>query len=102
MRTKTQLKARARHRNATRAKSPRSHTAKPRITATPAPAQGKQAQLIELLHRPEGTTVAQAADALGWQTHSVRGVISGVLKKKLGLTVTVDKPNGTVSRYRLA
>jgi hypothetical protein len=102
MTTKTQPKDRARHRKATWANAPRSHTNTQRNMAPKAPAQGKQAQLIELLRRPEGATVAQAADALGWQAHSVRGVISGVLKKKLGLTVTVDKSGGTVSRYRLA
>jgi hypothetical protein len=102
MTTKTQFKSRARQRKATRANPPNSHTSTRRNKTAEAPPQGKQAQLIALLRRPAGATVAQAADALGWQTHSVRGVISGILKKKLGLTVTVDKSGGTVSRYRLA
>jgi Protein of unknown function (DUF3489) len=47
----------------------------------------KQALMIELLQRPEGATVEQIATVTGWQHHTVRGAISGALKKKLGLTV---------------
>jgi Protein of unknown function (DUF3489) len=57
-------------------------------TAKPAPRAGtKQALLIELLKRPEGATVEQIAAATGWQHHTIRGAISGALKKKLGLTI---------------
>ena len=35
----------------------------------------------------EGGTVEQIAEATGWQHHTIRGAISGALKKKLGLTV---------------
>ncbi len=48
----------------------------------------KQALLIDLLKRKNGATIAEAVDALGWQPHSVRGAISGTLKKKLGHNVT--------------
>jgi Protein of unknown function (DUF3489) len=47
----------------------------------------KQARMIEMLRRPEGATVEQIAAATGWQHHTIRGAISGALKKKLGLTV---------------
>ena len=40
----------------------------------------KQAQVIRLLQRPEGATVAEVIDATGWQPHTVRGVLSGTLK----------------------
>jgi hypothetical protein len=54
----------------------------------PTPRAGtKQAQMIEMLKRPEGATVEQIAAATGWQHHTIRGAISGALKKKLGLTV---------------
>jgi predicted ArsR family transcriptional regulator len=73
----------------------------------PAPAkpaakhQTKQVQLLALLRRSQGVTIDQAAKALAWQPHSVRGVISGVLKKRLGLTVTSAKSEaGRV--YRIA
>lgn len=51
----------------------------------------KQAQLIAMLQRPEGASIAEIAEATGWQHHSIRGAISGSLKKKLGLTVTSEK-----------
>ncbi len=62
----------------------------------------KQALLVELLRRKEGATIAQAVKATGWQPHSVRGAISGTLKKKLGLAVTSDKVEGRGRVYRIA
>ena len=38
-----------------------------------------------MLGSKDGMTVPEASEATGWLTHSVRGVMSGVLKKKLGL-----------------
>jgi hypothetical protein len=43
--------------------------------------------MIEMLKRPEGATVEQIAAATGWQHHTIRGAISGALKKKLGFTI---------------
>jgi Protein of unknown function (DUF3489) len=58
----------------------------------PTPRTGtKQAQMIEMLKRPEGATVEQIAAATGWQHHTIRGAISGALKKKLGLTVEATR-----------
>ena len=54
----------------------------------------KQDQLLALLRRAEGVTIDQAAKALAWQPDSVRGIISGVLKKRLGLTITSEKGDG--------
>jgi hypothetical protein len=51
----------------------------------------KQARMIELLQRSEGATVEQIAAATGWQHHTIRGAISGALKKKLGLTVEATR-----------
>jgi Protein of unknown function (DUF3489) len=50
--------------------------------------------MIELLKRPEGATVEQIAAATGWQHHTIRGAISGALKKKLGLTVEATREVG--------
>jgi hypothetical protein len=60
----------------------------------------KQALLINLLKRPKGATVTEMAAKTGWQAHSVRGSISGTLKKKLGLAVTsaVVEARGRVYR----
>ena len=51
----------------------------------------KQAQMIELLKRPVRATVEQIAAAPGWQHHTIRGAISGALKKKLGLTLEATR-----------
>jgi hypothetical protein len=48
----------------------------------------KLSQLEGMLRRKEGATIAQIATTLDWQPHSVRGAISGSLKKKRGLTIT--------------
>ena len=81
-------------------------------TPKPTPRAGtKQALMIELLKRPEGATVEQIAEATGWQHHTIRGAISGALKKKLGLTVEATRtrevgPNkigakGSTTTYRI-
>jgi hypothetical protein len=51
----------------------------------------KQAMLIEMLQSPDGATIAEIVSATGWLAHTARGVISGVLKKKLGLAITTTK-----------
>jgi hypothetical protein len=51
----------------------------------------KQALLIDLLKRREGATIAEIAEATGWKTHTIRGAMSGSLKKRLGLTITSEK-----------
>jgi len=51
----------------------------------------KQDALIAMLRRPQGVTVDEVASAMGWQCHTVRGVLSGTLKKKLGLTLASAK-----------
>ncbi len=61
----------------------------------------KQAILIELLKRPKGATIADMATRTGWQAHSVRGAISGALKKKLGLVVTSESIEGQGRVYRI-
>ena len=60
----------------------------------------KQTQLIAMLRRPDGATIAEIADALSWQHHTVRGAIAGALKKKIGLDVTSEKVEGRGRVYR--
>lgn len=69
---------------------------------TVAPAGGKLGQIIRLLQRTKGATIDDLTKATGWQPHSVRGAISGQLRKRHGLTVsaTSDPVRGLV--YRLS
>ena len=62
----------------------------------------KQAQLIALLRRKQGATIAQIVEATGWQPHTVRGAFAGALKKRLGLIVTSEKVERGTRVYRLA
>jgi hypothetical protein len=54
-----------------------------------------------LLQRPEGATIAEIVAATLWQAHSARGLISGVLKKKLGLVIGSTKEDGRGAVYRI-
>ena len=57
--------------------------------------------MIAMLRQPEGATVDEVASVTGWQRHTVRGVFSGTLKKKLGLTLaSATEERGRV--YRIA
>ena len=70
--------------------------------AAPAARPGsKQALLIDLLERKAGANLDEIVEATGWQPHSVRGAISGTLKKKLGLTVTSERTEGRGRVYRI-
>ena len=61
----------------------------------------KQDVVIAMLRQPEGTTVDEVASVTGWQRHTVRGVFSVTLKKKLGLTLaSATEERGRV--YRIA
>ncbi len=77
--------------------------AKPNGRTSPAAVRPgtKQALLIDLLKRKKGATIEKIVEATGWQPHSVRGAISGTLKKKLGLMVTSEKPGDGPRRYRI-
>lgn len=55
--------------------------------------------LTNLLNGPNGVSIAELAEATGWQPHSVRGAISGALKRK-GLAITSEVTDG-VRRYRI-
>ena len=78
----------------------------PTATATTVPVipsrDTKQSRLITLLNTPFGATIAQIREATGWQAHTVRGTISGVLRKKLGYQVTCTvSPESNARLYRI-
>lgn len=61
----------------------------------------KQETLIQMLRAEGGATIDEIVEATGWQAHTVRGAMSGTLKKKLGLTITSEKIEGRGRVYKL-
>ncbi len=71
-------------------------------SASSSPRPGtKQSLLVDLLSRRNGASLAEAVKATRWQPHSVRGAISGTLKKKLGLIVASEQVDGRGRVYRI-
>jgi hypothetical protein len=54
-----------------------------------------------MLQRPKGATISEIVEATSWQSHTARGMISGALKKKLGLVITTVKEDGRGAVYRI-
>lgn len=61
----------------------------------------KHDRVLELLSQRSGTTIPEMMEATGWQQHSVRGFLAGTVKKKLGFTLTSEKSEGELRRYRI-
>lgn len=83
---------------------PKSRTAKKASSKNPGATRptSKLGQLQAMLQRPEGATIAQLSKALDWQAHSIRGAMSGNLKKKQGLKISASKEEGADRVYRIA
>jgi hypothetical protein len=62
----------------------------------------KLAAIIEAMHHPGGATIAQMMAGTGWQAHTVRGAISGMVRKRLGYAVVTEKGADGQRAYRIA
>jgi hypothetical protein len=84
----------------------RTKTAKPKSSKRTAPARKvstglpnprtgtKNAQVIAMLRDRAGTTIAAIAAATGWQQHSVRGFLAGIVRRRLGLNLVSERSDG--------
>ncbi len=61
----------------------------------------KQETVIAMLRAPQGATINEIAAATSWASHTIRGFMSGALKKKLALDVTSEKVEGRGRAYHL-
>lgn len=66
----------------------------------PNPRASKQAAILQLLQGP-GATIGQMMQSTGWQAHSVRGMLSGVIRKRLGFDVQCSRGPDGVRTYRI-
>jgi len=85
-------------------KGKRRDTARPsaKKTANVAREGSKKAEVLALMRRAKGVTLAEIMEKTGWQAHTVRGFVSGTLTKKLGLKVESFRTDDKERCYRIA
>jgi Protein of unknown function (DUF3489) len=99
--TKANVGAQARH-VAPKKKGSEKVATEPAKAPTPPTREGsKSAKVLELLNRPGGSTLKELMEATGWQAHSVRGFLSGTLRKKMKLNVTSQKGSDGERQYTI-
>jgi hypothetical protein len=79
----------------------RARLAKAMTSDSEAHVGGKTATVLQLLRRPEGAGLAELMAATEWQAHSVRGFLSGTLRKKMGLKIESAKSAAGERRYSI-
>lgn len=70
--------------------------------AKTAAAMTKAQQIVGLLRRPSGASIPELTKATDWQAHSIRGFLSGTIRKKMGLEIASSITEGKDRRYRIA
>lgn len=80
-------------------KPPKQKAAEIPAVASAPPPKGKLGALVQLLARPQGAALAEMCEATGWAKHSVRGALSGALKRQRGYVIESDLVEGQ-RRYR--
>jgi hypothetical protein len=71
-----------------------------KVKAAPIARPTKLLTIIAMLRRPDGATIADLVDATGWKPNSVRGAISGSIRKRRLMKVITEVANG-VRTYRI-
>ena len=70
-----------------------------RTSNTKVKAQSKQELVLGLLRRKNGASLENIMETTGWQAHSVRGFLSGTVKKQLGLNLSSKLTDAGVRKY---
>ena len=83
------------------ARAPARHRATGRRPKDAASGQTKTEIVLKKLRSTKGATITQLGEATGWQAHSVRGLLSAVVRKKLGLMLVSEVGKDGVRRYRI-
>lgn len=86
----------------TKTKSPKAANTDAKATSGAGNRKPTKANVIlDLLRSTTGASLEDMTKATGWQSHSVRGFLSGTVKKRMGLTVENEPDKDGVRRYRI-
>lgn len=92
---KTKATSRLRRHKAAKLKAP------PKISKAKPFVESKRVRIVKMLSAPKGTTIAAIVAATGWQQHSVRGFLAGVIRKRLSLNlVSEHSAKGRIYRVK--
>jgi hypothetical protein len=80
----------------------RKNVAKKKIAKPRASTESKADAILKLLHRKNGASIAELQKATGWQSHSLRGFLSGTVKTRLGLQLQSERTEKGERRYLIA
>ncbi|WP_421693844.1 DUF3489 domain-containing protein [Aestuariivirga sp.] len=72
-----------------------------KLIPAPMPALSKSAHCLNLLRQAEGASLQDLMAATGWQAHSLRGFLSGTVRKKMGLHVASTHGEDSIRRWRI-